>query len=560
MHDPASDSERAAGPDGVCDTVDDNLSLFGPDGRCGTGDEGMGDGICDPVDNCPTAVNPTQDDSDRDGAGDACDPDSCPAGNIMRVPDDLSGLPGTRVSIPVILSDVTGQGVLSADFRIRYNSAVILPTGATLGPLGSGCVLTDNLTTPGEAIVAVFCNSSLTGSGPLVVIDFDVVGRFGQGTPLHFAQGILNEGTPAVCLDDGRFAIPATADIRGRILYYRDHLAGVEPSTRPVPGAIVGLTGTGPGVPDSATSDGAGGYAFAGKPLFSNYTVTPGKTDDFRGAVSSFDAALSSQAVVGLITLSPNQALAADVSGNGAVSSFDSALIAQFTVGLITRFPVATRIGSDWFMVPVPALVPNQTIAPPDPVGGVPGSISYTPLTGDAGNQDFIAGLFGDISGNYVAAATSPLSSAAAALSLQSSALATTAADTSEARLRLGSTTAVPGQTIRLALEADRNAARALGFDLELRYDASFLRLVQVETGEAASVFTLTSNRTEPGLARIGLFDAHPLTGPGELAVFTFEVLAEARGETTLQMGATLDEGRIPVVVKEARVRVRPAR
>jgi hypothetical protein len=33
------------------------------------------DGVPDAVDNCPNDVNPGQDDQDRDGAGDACDPD-----------------------------------------------------------------------------------------------------------------------------------------------------------------------------------------------------------------------------------------------------------------------------------------------------------------------------------------------------------------------------------------------------------------------------------------------------------------------------------------------------
>jgi hypothetical protein len=59
-----ADSETSAGPDGVCDTADDNAGLFGADGTCGTADDGTGDGICDAADNCPTAFNPDQADTD----------------------------------------------------------------------------------------------------------------------------------------------------------------------------------------------------------------------------------------------------------------------------------------------------------------------------------------------------------------------------------------------------------------------------------------------------------------------------------------------------------------
>jgi len=56
--------------------------------------------------------------------------------------------------------------------------------------------------------------------------------------------------------------------------------------------------------------------------------------------VSAYDAALTAQATVGLITLNSDQTKAADVSGDGQVSAYDAALIAQKSVGLIAKFPV----------------------------------------------------------------------------------------------------------------------------------------------------------------------------------------------------------------------------
>ena len=42
-------------------------------GSCAAGTDPDGDGICDPVDNCPTTANADQSDTDLDGVGDACD-------------------------------------------------------------------------------------------------------------------------------------------------------------------------------------------------------------------------------------------------------------------------------------------------------------------------------------------------------------------------------------------------------------------------------------------------------------------------------------------------------
>jgi len=68
-------------------------------------------------------------------------------------------------------------------------------------------------------------------------------------------------------------------------------------------------------------------------------TVIYGDVDG-NGEVSAYDAALTAQAAVGLITLTVEQTQAADVSGEGEVSAYDAALIAQRAVGLITKFPV----------------------------------------------------------------------------------------------------------------------------------------------------------------------------------------------------------------------------
>ena len=69
-------------------------------------------------------------------------------------------------------------------------------------------------------------------------------------------------------------------------------------------------------------------------------TVTSVGDADGDGTVSAFDASLVLQHVVGLITLGPDERIAADVDGDGSISAFDASLVLQFVVGLRTCFPV----------------------------------------------------------------------------------------------------------------------------------------------------------------------------------------------------------------------------
>ncbi|MBM3242088.1 hypothetical protein FJZ31_37930 [Candidatus Poribacteria bacterium] len=70
--------------------------------------------------------------------------------------------------------------------------------------------------------------------------------------------------------------------------------------------------------------------------------IKEGKYGDLSGnrKITSFDASLVLQYIVGLINLSPEQKIAADVTGDKTVSALDAALILQYTVGLITLLPI----------------------------------------------------------------------------------------------------------------------------------------------------------------------------------------------------------------------------
>jgi len=61
-------------------------------------------------------------------------------------------------------------------------------------------------------------------------------------------------------------------------------------------------------------------------------------------AIDSADFQLVAQGLVGTITLTGNDFLAADVNDSGTLDSADLQLVAQYLVGTITAFPGGTYI------------------------------------------------------------------------------------------------------------------------------------------------------------------------------------------------------------------------
>jgi hypothetical protein len=150
---------------------------------------------------------------------------------------------------------------------------------------------------------------------------------------------------------------------------------------------------TGPGQPDSfvsgvnlnatgnanasTISNGSGAYQLSNL-LAGNYTVTPSKTGDVKG-INSLDATRIQQYRVGLITLTPNQLIAADTDGNGIVNSLDASRIQQRAVGI-----TAQNIIGQWKFVP--------------------GSKQYNSINSNLSAENYEAVLVGEVSGNWATA------------------------------------------------------------------------------------------------------------------------------------------------------------
>jgi hypothetical protein len=167
--------------------------------------------------------------------------------------------------------------------------------------------------------------------------------------------------------------------------------------------------------------------------------------------------------------------------------------------------------------------------------------------------QDFLAGLFGDVSGNW-SSLESPLTGGGG-LSLDGLRSLGLTRTSTGGRLTVSQVTGTPGRTFEVAIAAT-GAEEALSFDLDLGFDAGSLTPVEVTVGDAARAFTLTPNLGSPGHVRISLFGPEPLGASGDLVRITFRMAGNSKKGSTLTLQGFADEGTLPVTMKAGRVRL----
>jgi hypothetical protein len=212
--------------------------------------------------------------------------------------------------------------------------------------------------------------------------------------------------TPTPTRTPTQTPIPADG-VSGHIRYYSNGL-DVDGVTVNLSGPLVGTLPLTTGVLGSGyyrhycTIDASTGPCVSLDP----WHIRPQKLGDVGTAISVLDAVYILQSIAGLRTLTAEQQLAADVTGNGTVSVLDAVMILQIKAGLIHQFPVTTACGSDWAFVPQP----STGAATPFHAGGdqcVPGAIAVQPdpMT-PADGEDFDGLVFGDVTGNWAPSAT----------------------------------------------------------------------------------------------------------------------------------------------------------
>jgi hypothetical protein len=153
----------------------------------------------------------------------------------------------------------------------------------------------------------------------------------------------------------------------------------------------------------STSTNGGGSYAFTAVEE-GDWQIEPVLNGDFRGCIDTTDAMLVLEAAVGARTLTPEQQIAADVSGNGSITSHDASLILQYAQSLIASFPVSDACNSPWVFQPEAAAMPNQTLIEPQisPPTCSAGAIELHPLDASVTSRNFRGILLGDVSRTWI--------------------------------------------------------------------------------------------------------------------------------------------------------------
>jgi hypothetical protein len=88
-------------------------------------------------------------------------------------------------------------------------------------------------------------------------------------------------------------------------------------------------------------------------------------------------------------------------------------------------------------------------------------------------------------------------------------------------------TTGAPGDTVEVPINLE-GASNVGSMDIVLTYDSNVLRAVAVEAGKLAKTALIESNTAEGGGIIIALADSSGITGDGEVATISFEVLGDS--------------------------------
>lgn len=177
----------------------------------------------------------------------------------------------SEVIIPVSVEGVANKGVISYEFDLSYDPAVIQPQEYPVqvtGTASRGFTTAINAQEPGLLRVAGYGPTPIDVNGVLLNLRFTSVGAAGSVSPLTFERMVFNEGDPGTLVTDGQVELVTAdadqAEISGRVLTVLG--AGV-------PNARVTLADS-TGQTRSVTANSFGVYRFGGLQPGQTYSIS----------------------------------------------------------------------------------------------------------------------------------------------------------------------------------------------------------------------------------------------------------------------------------------------
>ncbi|RMH82489.1 MAG: choice-of-anchor D domain-containing protein [Calditrichaeota bacterium] len=120
----------------------------------------------------------------------------------VTVPDTIMQADFDTLDLPIYVSDLTGEGVLSFDFSLAFDSTFVTATGVEIVGTIAEPMYIENKSEPGRIHIAAAWKDTLDGSGVLLYIRL-VSGTSVGGTPLTLENFRFNEGTPMAITQNG---------------------------------------------------------------------------------------------------------------------------------------------------------------------------------------------------------------------------------------------------------------------------------------------------------------------------------------------------------------------
>lgn len=177
----------------------------------------------------------------------------------------------SEITIPVSVKGAANRGIISYEFDLRYDPAVIQPQLEPVNVAGTasrGLFSIANTSEPGLLRVVLYGPMPIDGKEILLYLKFRAIGYAGAVSPLTFERIMFNEGDPAALTTAGQVELSTSsadqAEISGQLLNQMG---------QGIPMARVTLADT-TGRTHSMISNGFGYYRFSGLQFGQTYTIS----------------------------------------------------------------------------------------------------------------------------------------------------------------------------------------------------------------------------------------------------------------------------------------------